>query len=188
MRVAIHQPNFVPWLPFFYKMAMVDNFVLLTNVQFEKNGYQNRFKYKDKWITKPVNSGLENISIKRYADGNNLAHLNKSWIDVIARTLGIETNIRYDIKIDTDCSTQRLIDLVKMFDGQIYVTNESAKDKYLDEEKMKSQGIEIDYCKVPKQYQISIFEAFEVYGIEHLTKMLKKVKNENSERVLQGVA
>ena len=36
--VAIHQPNFFPWLPYFHKMVRADVFVLLDNVQFPKKG------------------------------------------------------------------------------------------------------------------------------------------------------
>ncbi len=58
MIVAIHQPNFLPWIGFFYKMCKSDIFVFLDNVQFSKNGYQNRVKIKtaqgDQWLTVPV--------------------------------------------------------------------------------------------------------------------------------------
>jgi hypothetical protein len=56
--VAIHQPNFLPWLGFFYKMIKSDIFVFLDNVQFSKNSYQNRVKIKSSkgaiWLTVPV--------------------------------------------------------------------------------------------------------------------------------------
>lgn len=58
MKVAIHQPNFLPWPGFFYKMAKSDIFVLLDNVQYEKNGPTNRTKIKTSrgksWLTLPV--------------------------------------------------------------------------------------------------------------------------------------
>lgn len=56
--VAIHQPNFLPWLGFFHKMALADVFILLDNVPFTKNGFQNRVKIKsaqgEQWLTVPV--------------------------------------------------------------------------------------------------------------------------------------
>lgn len=58
MRVAIHQPNFLPWLGYFYKMAQCDVFVLLDNVQYTKNSFINRNRIKTPqevmWLTVPV--------------------------------------------------------------------------------------------------------------------------------------
>lgn len=58
MKIAIHQPNFLPWLGYFYKIANVDTFVLLDDVQFAKNSFINRNKIKTPqgvhWLTLPV--------------------------------------------------------------------------------------------------------------------------------------
>lgn len=58
MTVAIHQPNFLPWLGYFYKMVLCDIFVLLDNVQYTKNSFINRNKVKTPqgaiWVTVPV--------------------------------------------------------------------------------------------------------------------------------------
>lgn len=59
MRVTIHQPEHLPWLGFFHKMAFCDVYVLLDNVQFTKNNYQNRNRLIDEkgtvyWSTVPV--------------------------------------------------------------------------------------------------------------------------------------
>ena len=58
MIVAIHQPNFLPWMGYFWKIAHVDRFVFLDNVQFSKGSYQNRVKVKGPqgphWMTIPV--------------------------------------------------------------------------------------------------------------------------------------
>lgn len=58
MIVAVHQPNYLPWLGYFYKIANCDVFVLLDDVQFTKNSYQNRTRIKGPngslWLTQPV--------------------------------------------------------------------------------------------------------------------------------------
>lgn len=40
--VAIHQPEHLPWLGFFYKVAQADALVILDTVQFRKNYFGNR--------------------------------------------------------------------------------------------------------------------------------------------------
>jgi len=55
---AIHQPNFMPWLGYFYKIHACDVFVFLDNVQYSKNSVINRNKIKspqgEMWLTIPV--------------------------------------------------------------------------------------------------------------------------------------
>ncbi len=58
MIVSIHQPNYLPWLGFFHKISLCDQFVLLDTVPFSKNSYQNRCRIKtvqgEQWLTVPV--------------------------------------------------------------------------------------------------------------------------------------
>lgn len=56
--IAIHQPNFIPWLGYFYKWMNCDLFILLDDVQYSRRSFINRNKIKtpqgEKWITIPV--------------------------------------------------------------------------------------------------------------------------------------
>jgi hypothetical protein len=58
MIVAVHQPQYLPWLGYFDKIDKADIFVLLDTVQFKKNEWQNRNKIKTaqgwQWLTVPV--------------------------------------------------------------------------------------------------------------------------------------
>jgi WbqC-like protein family len=58
MIVAIHQPQFLPWLGYFHKILVADAFCLLDDVQFKKNEWQNRNRIKTvqgwQWLTVPV--------------------------------------------------------------------------------------------------------------------------------------
>jgi len=42
VKLAIHQPEFSPWLGFFYKMIKADLYVVFDHVQFKKRYYENR--------------------------------------------------------------------------------------------------------------------------------------------------
>lgn len=46
MIVAIHQPHYLPWLRYFDKIARADVFIALDDVEFNKNGWQNRNRVK----------------------------------------------------------------------------------------------------------------------------------------------
>jgi hypothetical protein len=58
MILAVHQPQYLPWLGYFDKMDRADAFVLLDTVQYKKNEWQNRNRIKTaagpQWLTVPV--------------------------------------------------------------------------------------------------------------------------------------
>lgn len=58
MIVTIHQPQYLPWLGYFDKADRADIFILLDDVQFKKNEWQNRNKIRTsqgwQWLTVPV--------------------------------------------------------------------------------------------------------------------------------------
>lgn len=62
MNVAIHQPQYLPWLPYLMKIEESDVFILLDTVDFQKNGLQNRNQIKTAqgahWLTVPVSQQL----------------------------------------------------------------------------------------------------------------------------------
>jgi len=73
--VAIHQPQYLPWLPWFAKAAASDVFVYLDNVQYQKNGVQNRNQIKSAdgplWLTVPVRASLDTEIRSIPIDGNH---------------------------------------------------------------------------------------------------------------------
>ncbi|NER93873.1 MAG: WbqC family protein [Symploca sp. SIO1B1] len=62
MIVAIHQPQYLPWIPYFLKILESDIFIILDSVDFQKNGLQNRNCIKTAqgacWLTVPVRQRL----------------------------------------------------------------------------------------------------------------------------------
>jgi hypothetical protein len=61
MRVALHQPHYLPWLGLIDKIDRSDLFIVLDTVQFERRGWQNRNyvagRDKPVLLTVPVNQG-----------------------------------------------------------------------------------------------------------------------------------
>lgn len=65
MKTGIHQPNFLPHVGYFRKIALSDVFVFLDDVQFTKGGYTNRTKISaERYLTVPVAES----SFKRISD------------------------------------------------------------------------------------------------------------------------
>lgn len=58
MIVAVHQPQYLPWLGYFDKIRQADVFCYLDSVQYKKNDWQNRNRIKTsqgwQWLTVPV--------------------------------------------------------------------------------------------------------------------------------------
>lgn len=63
--VAIHQPNYLPWIGYFHKIHRSDVFVLLDDAEYSARSWINRNKIKTpdgwSWLTVPVGSSDEAI-------------------------------------------------------------------------------------------------------------------------------
>lgn len=108
--VAIHQPNFFPWLGYFNKIICSDIFIILDHVQFPKKGgtWMNRAKIiiqgKEHWLTVPVKrnySGIKNVS-KIEIDNA------KDWKTDLMKTL----KINYSLAAHIDETLALLKDLI----------------------------------------------------------------------------
>jgi hypothetical protein len=54
VRVAIHQPDLLPWSGFWFKMINVDRFVIAEHDQLQKHWVQRRVTMRETWVTLPL--------------------------------------------------------------------------------------------------------------------------------------
>jgi len=63
MILAAHQPSYLPWLGYLDKMAKADVFVVMDDLQYEKENFQNRNRLKHNhgpgWLTVPLERGAQ---------------------------------------------------------------------------------------------------------------------------------
>ena len=63
MIVAAHQPHYFPWLGYVHKMAQADLFIVMDDLQYEKDNFQNRNRIKvnncSAWLTVPLERGSQ---------------------------------------------------------------------------------------------------------------------------------
>lgn len=171
--LTAHQPNFVPWLPYFRKAATANIFVILINCQYEKNGFQNRFNLGDRWYTMSVGRGLDPICDKEYLnperdwakiksalpqeyagrldrfDGyiSESLHLTNSAIIMhAAKLLGVSTRIVFDEPTDKR-GTARLVELCAQHNCDHYISGPSGR-KYLDLSQFEQAGIRVSFFTV----------------------------------------
>jgi hypothetical protein len=174
MKVAIHQPNFVPWRPFFAKMAAVNIFVVLTKCQFNRRVYQHRFKFQEHWYSMSVQNiqHFEPIEDKKYACPHEdwaaikrklpqyadwfsqfddcihaeLWRCNTQIIVRMAALLGIKTEIVME-HTSTLTGTDRLVEICYCLGAKTYLAGRSGAS-YMDSEKFTRAGIAVEHQEV----------------------------------------
>jgi hypothetical protein len=79
MRIGIHQPNFFPWMGYFYKISLCDTFVFLDHVEYTKNSYTKRVKIhtpndfqNEQYITVPLQKHSDFTSINSLQIADNI--------------------------------------------------------------------------------------------------------------------
>src|SRR3989344_1605882 len=151
--VAAHQPNFMPNLGFFYKMSKADKFILITNIQYERQeGWQRRNKIfnnnQDLWLTVPT-LGSQNQMIKDVKINNSVL-----WQKKQKKTLELiykkSTNQEFLNELNKIYETkwERLADLniaiIKLIKNELKIPTELIIDEEINGDK---QDLLINICK-----------------------------------------
>jgi len=119
LKIAIHQPNFLPWRGYFDKIKKVDVFVILDNAQYTKNSYINRNKIKTAagatWLGLPIKKSgqsKQNISeVSLYQADFHKKKILKSIATNYSPSIHFEKVFPSFSKVFLDTSSDRLVDI-----------------------------------------------------------------------------
>lgn len=171
MKIAIHQLGYIPWLPFLDKINKSDVFVFLDDVQYQKNGWQNRNKIRTKdgsiWLTVPVKAHLELKSnqIKIDYTHNWIAKHKKSLMINYVKAKYFDENWNelekiYDMRFDT--LIQLNLEIISFLQKKFKIKTKTLLSSELNIVSKGSQRI-IDICK---QLGADIYYSGRGYGLE----------------------
>ena len=89
MKIAIHQPNFFPWIGYFFKIKMADTFVFLDDVEFTKQSFTKRVRINHqadfslgRYLSIPLQNHSDQSLIKDIVVSSE--HISNWWREMIA--------------------------------------------------------------------------------------------------------
>ena len=96
MIVAIHQPNFFPWMGYFSKISRADRFVFLDHVQLPRKGagsWVNRVKIlingKEAWLTVPIVRGKTPQGLQTI-NATFISSADDRWREKMVKTIDLQ--------------------------------------------------------------------------------------------------
>ena len=107
MVVTIHQPEHFPYMGFFQKIKAADLFIVLDNVKFNKQYFQNRNKIltkegKEEWIT---------VQVEKSAPNKNINEVKTKWDQKWKRRLLEKIKKNLDFDASEFYSHEKLVDI-----------------------------------------------------------------------------
>ncbi len=161
MVITIHQPEHLPWLGLFNKIAKVETFIILDSVQYEKNYFQNRNRILGtngvQWMNIPV-------SVKGHMEGSiasteislNPANWRDKYIQTIKQSYGkypyfddVFPIIEGAIRLNTNLLAEINIAIIKGFNEKLEIVPEYIRSSKLAVSGFKSDLI-LNICKAVK--------------------------------------
>ena len=160
MIITIHQPEHLPWLGLFNKIAKAEKYIVLDSVQYEKNYFQNRNRIMGtngvQWISIP-------ISNKGHMDGSIATTLiasdpkNVKWKEKYLQTIKMSYGkypffnevfpvLEEAMNVDSEYFCEINISIIKAFCEKLDIYPEYVRSTSLGVDGLKSDLI-LDICK-----------------------------------------
>ena len=152
-KVTMHQPQYIPWPAYFDKILQSDIFVFLDDVQFQKNGLQNRNQIKTPqgkmWLTLPIKHSFGQLINKVEIDStkSKIKHLNSLQMnyskapcysdvyEIVSSVLDDQNNLISSISIEL---IKKILSYLE-YEGEIVLSSDFAI-------KSKSSDLILDLC------------------------------------------
>jgi len=157
MIVTAHQPAYLPWLGYIHKIAISDIYVLLDDVQFEKNSFTNRNKIwsanGEVLLTVPIQSkGHIDKPMRELEISNNEKWCAKHWKSIELNYKKAPYSSRYAPWLESIYNKQwnTLVELtdvmLSFFLGEMGITTKIVRQSELSLKSHK-QDLVFDLCK-----------------------------------------
>jgi len=157
--VAAHQPSYLPWLGYLDKVAKADLFVVMDDLQYEAQNFQNRNRIKSNagaaWVTVPLYRGSQaDLIIDKRIDnsGNPKQHWQrKTWVTLKTHYGRAPHFARYADELEDlyTRSWERLVDLdlhvLELARGWFGITRPIVRSSTLGLTGLKTERI-VDLC------------------------------------------
>lgn len=154
-KVCVRQPGYLPYIGFFKKIESSDVFVFLDDVQYEKNGFDNRNKIRTSegfmWLTVPVNykfgQFLNEIKIANNEDWSRkhrksikINYQKATFFSEYWNDIGSILSQKWELLIDLN------IKLIECFISGLNLTTKTIKSSELNIKKTGSEKL-LEICR-----------------------------------------
>ena len=163
MIVSIHQPDYIPYIGYFYKISRSDKFVFLDDCQFSNDNMHNWNRIKTpqgecKWKKKHLKTIEMNYLRAPYfkeifpkfeelvnRDYTNIADMNIAVNTWIAKEFGFKAEFSRSSEMPIDTvNEERVIEICKMLGGDEYISGNGAR-AYQKQEHFDEAGVKLTY-------------------------------------------
>lgn len=154
-KVCVRQPGYLPYIGFFKKIESSDVFVFLDDIQYEKNGFDNRNKIRTSegfmWLTVPVNYKFGQFLNKiKIANNEDFCRKHRKAIKINYQKAAFFSEYWNDIESILSQKWELLIDLniklIEYFISKLDLSTKTIKSSKLTIKKTGSEKL-LEICR-----------------------------------------